>query len=428
LANQLFITDWSLSTDCADAEEAFNNFSSIYNHHHNIFFKPRTARFNKNVNKIETWMTSGLLNSRATKLKLAKLCFTNPSQQANEKYNFYCTLYNKLVRLSKKNYFASELARNVNNLKNTWNIIYKALNRNKSKGQISSLIVDNVCITNPLDVANNFNKFFTSIAMDISSSINPADCTFDEDNVEQNFSMCDQPVSYDELISAVSKLQDKKSLDFNNNSMFLVKKILPVISTPLLHVFNRSLATGTVPSKLKIAKVIPIYKAGDPNDPNNYRPISLLCTFSKILEKIVFSRLMSYLETNNIISQHQFGFRPKHSTFHPMLQIVNKAAEALNKKKFMLVIFCDLKKAFDTVDINILLKKLKKIGVNGNELRWGHSYLSNRSQFVYVNECISDLLNISVGVPQGSILGPLLFLIYIKKDQFRISKNLQLFS
>jgi hypothetical protein len=96
-----------------------------------------------------------------------------------------------------------------------------------------------------------------------------------------------------------------------------------------------------------------------------------------------------------------------------MLQIVNKATDALNKKKFMLIIFCDLKKAFDTVDINILLSKLKRIGVVDNELCWFRSYLSNRSQFVYVNECISDLLNIDVGVPQGSILGPLLFIIYI---------------
>jgi hypothetical protein len=186
-----------------------------------------------------------------------------------------------------------------------------------------------------MDIANHFNKFFTTIAMNISSAINPVNPDEEEetDNNIQKFSMCNQPVTYDELIAAISKLQEKKSLDFNNNSMYLVKKILPAIITPLLHIFNRSLATGTVPCKLKIAKVIPIFKAGDPNDPNNYRPISLLCTFSKILEKIVFIRLMSYLDHNNFISQHQFGFRPKHSTLHPMLQIVNKAAEALNKKK-----------------------------------------------------------------------------------------------
>jgi Reverse transcriptase (RNA-dependent DNA polymerase) len=135
--------------------------------------------------------------------------------------------------------------------------------------------------------------------------------------------MYNHPITYDELSLAISKLQDKKSLDLNNNSMFLVKKILPVIALPLIHVFYRSLLTGTVPKKLKIAKVIPIFKAGDPSDPNNYRPISLLCTFSKILEKIVFIRLTEYLDTNGLLSDHQFGFRPKHSTFHPMLQIVN---------------------------------------------------------------------------------------------------------
>jgi Reverse transcriptase (RNA-dependent DNA polymerase) len=146
----------------------------------------------------------------------------------------------------------------------------------------------------------------------------------------------------------------------NFNSMFLVKKIFPSVANTLLHLFNISISTGIVPKKLKIAKVIPIFKAGDTNDPNNYCPISLLCTFSKILEKIVFLRLTNDLETHNLISQHQFGFRSKHSTYHPMLQLINRACLNLNKKKFMLIVFCDLQKAFDTCNIQILLKKTSK--------------------------------------------------------------------
>jgi hypothetical protein len=173
------------------------------------------------------------------------------------------------------------------------------------------------------------------------------------------------------------------------------------------------LETGKVPDKMKIAKVIPIFKSGNVNDINNYRPISLLCTFSKILEKIVANRLTSYLNDNNLICDNQFGFRSKHSTVHPMLDLVNNAAKALNKKKIFLILFCDLRKAFDTCNIPILLKKLSKLGILGAELAWFNSYLTNRRQFVAINDAMSELLSVLIGVPQGSVLGPLLFLLYI---------------
>jgi Reverse transcriptase (RNA-dependent DNA polymerase) len=163
------------------------------------------------------------------------------------------------------------------------------------------------------------------------------------------------PVDYKELSNAVSQLESKKSTDLNDISMHLVKTVMPFISSPLLHIFYKSLELGVVPEKCKIAKVIPIFKSGDTQDMNNYRSISLLCTFSKILEKIVFIRLMKYLLTFKLLCDDQFRFRPKHSTFHPMLDILNKAAATLNKKQHLLIIFCDLKKAFDTCDVNILL-------------------------------------------------------------------------
>ena len=186
-----------------------------------------------------------------------------------------------------------------------------------------------------------------------------------------------------------------------------------MIQTPLLHIFNRSLVTGIVPSKFKVVKVVPIFKSGDTSDMNNYRPISLICNFCKILEKIVFLRLSDFLAEKNIISPEQFGFRPSHSTIHPMTQILNAAASTLNAKKHMLIIFCDLKKAFDTCNIRILLKKMQKMGITGTELLWFESYLTDRKQYVSINDCKSSLLNILIGVPQGSILGPLLFLLYI---------------
>jgi hypothetical protein len=171
--------------------------------------------------------------------------------------------------------------------------------------------------------------------------------------------------------------------------------------------------TGVVPSQLKIAKIIPIFKSGDRTLMDNYRPISLLNNFSKILEKVVYLRLSEYAESNNIITSSQFGFRKNHSTIHPLIHFVNDVSSALNKKHHAISIFCDLRKAFDTVDHHILLKKLKKIGVRGVELEWFKSYLHDRKQFVFINGKCSPLLTILLGVPKGSILGPLLFLLYI---------------
>jgi hypothetical protein len=146
---------------------------------------------------------------------------------------------------------------------------------------------------------------------------------------------------------------------------------------------------------------------------DNYRPISLLSNFSKILEKVMCNRLTTFLENNKLLSKHQFGFRKKHSTVHPILHLLNEVSEASSRKKFTLAIFCDLRKAFDTCDHNILIKKLNKLGVRGPELQWFTSYLSGRLQFVTINGTDSEKLEINKGVPQGSILGPLLFLIYI---------------
>jgi hypothetical protein len=225
--------------------------------------------------------------------------------------------------------------------------------------------------------------------------------------------MSSVPITHFEMSAALNELQSKKSTDLNNISMHLVKTTFAAISSPLLHIFNKSIEQGIVPNQFKTAKVVPVFKSGDTLDMNNYRPISLLCSFSKILEKIVFIRLMKYLNENSLLSVDQFGFRPKHSTSHPMLDILNKASNALNNKKHMLIIFCDLKKAFDTCDVDVLLRKLGRLGVGGRELDWFKSYLSDRTQFVSIDGHNSILLQILTGVPQGSILGPLLFLIYI---------------
>jgi Reverse transcriptase (RNA-dependent DNA polymerase) len=359
-------------------------------------------------------MTSGLLVSRSNKLKLAKLCFSSPSAINNQNYKNFRNIYNSLIRKSKKLYYANILETNAKNLKKTWSVLNEAINKCKSKAKITEIISNGITFNDPKSIAEQFNIYFTSVASELADSINPTDDIIDDTPCTiSRFNMSSLPILETELMEALGNLQDKKTLDLNCISMNLVKKTINCISRPILHIFNCSLTTGIVPAKMKIAKVVPIFKSGDSSDVNNYRPISLLCTFSKILEKIVSNRLTSYLNQNNLISPFQFGFGPKHSTVHPMLKLVNAYASALNNKKYFLTIFCDLRKAFDTCNIDILLKKLYKLGIQGRELLWFKSYLSNRQQFVSIDDIYSELLEITIGVPQGSILGPLLFLLYI---------------
>ena len=227
------------------------------------------------------------------------------------------------------------------------------------------------------------------------------------------FRSADIQVGHEEIFEALSQLEPKKSLDSDGLSMNFLKKCFYHILLPFKHIINLSFSQGIVPSQLKIAKVIPVFKSGDPRLMNNFRPISLLSNFSKIIEKIMYLRLMNHLNANNIISESQFGFRPGHSTVHPMIHLSNFVTRSFNEKKHVIAIFCDLQKAFDTVDHEILLKKLKKIGVSGTELKWFQNFLTERKQFVQIDDASSSLLKIIIGVPQGSILGPLLFLIYI---------------
>jgi hypothetical protein len=175
------------------------------------------------------------------------------------------------------------------------------------------------------------------------------------------------------------------------------------------------LESGTVPQECKIAKVIPIYKASDPELLSNYRPISLLPAFSKVLEKIMYKKIMSFMDSQNLFYKHQYGFRPKHSTIHPIIHLLNECAEANNtsSQNMTMSIFCDLSKAFDVINHKILFAKLEHYGIRGIAKEWLISFLSHRNQFVQLGKYKSNILHIGCGVPQGSILGPLLYLIYV---------------
>ena len=221
------------------------------------------------------------------------------------------------------------------------------------------------------------------------------------------------PVTEEEVIKITNDFQPGKAVGYDNIPMLLIQKTIHVIAKPLSHIINLSFSSGIVPDQLKISRVIPLFKSGSKSSFDNYRPVSTLPSFSKILEKAFYNRLYSYLTESNILCSNQYGFRKRYLTAFALIDLHDKISAALDNKKLAVGLFMDLSKAFDTVNYDILFMKLYHSGIRGVASDWIKSYLSNRFQFVQFNSSASSLGKINCGVPQGSILGPLIFLIYI---------------
>ena len=260
---------------------------------------------------------------------------------------------------------------------------------------------------------NKFNKFFTGIGPKLANKIPASKQTSLEYMTSINNSFFLSPTSTSEIENEILKLDESKSTGPFSIPISILKLLRNVLSAPLEALYNTSFLTGIVPNCFKIAKVIPVFKKGPQTDLSNYRPISLLSVFNKILEKLMYKRLYNYTIQKQILYSRQFGFRASFSTSHALLSTIDKIQAAIDNHDYTCGIFIDLSKAFDTVDHEILLNKLECYGVRGHVKDWFSSYLSNRKQFVCVNHITSDEMTISCGVPQGSVLGPLLFLIYI---------------
>ena len=320
-------------------------------------------------------------------------------------------------------YYSDTLKNSEGNAKKTWDIMKEITGKQKIRSnQLPKLIEYNdKKIADKTEIAIAFNDFYISVGKNLASKIPTVPKTFESYLGHCNSEMSNNHLTTDELREAFKSLCSNKSPGVDEIDVYVVKKIFYIIEPILLYIFNLTFSTGTFPDAMKIARVTPIFKSGDKLDVSNFRPISVLPCFSKILEKLMYNRLYKYLTENNILYKKQFGFQKSHSTNHAIIELINNITNAFEKNLFTLGVFIDLSKAFDTVDHGILLHKLKHYGVTDTNLKWFKSYLTNRQQAVVYEDIKTNLLEIPCGVPQGSILGSLLFLIYIN-DIYKSSK------
>jgi len=363
----------------------------------------------------EKWFTKGLLKSSRNKDKLYRKSINKPkTDETHIKYVKYRNLFNKIKRSTKAKYYNDVLEENKNDIKNTWKIMKMAMNKINDKSNISQIIKYNSnTLTNEQDITNAFCEYFTNVGPEYARNIpntNKSPQEYLNPKIKNTIFL--NPTDPEEINKLIQKLKPKNSSGHDNISSKLIKYLKDEIKEPTSTLINKSITEGIFPDIFKIAEVVPIYKNKNSEDINNYRPISLLPTISKLLEKIIHKRTYSFLQKHNILYNSQYGFRPKHSTNDAITEYITDITENLETKTNTLSTYLDLSKAFDTIDHNILLNKLQHYGIRGNSLNWFKSYLTNRSQYVKINNCKSDIKQVICGVPQGSVLGPLLFIIY----------------
>ena len=395
------------------------------------FLPKRTRKINPRSVRREPWVSPGLLISIKHCKKLYRKYLKNQSnKQIYAKYKRYNTELKRTKRAAMKQHYNSKCTEHRENTRKLWQTINQVIKKKNNKTEvIEALIIENLQVTNGSQIVNEFGKYYSTIGKKLAQGMPRPRRTISSylSAVENNQkSIFLTPVTEVEIHKIISKLLPKHSSGLDNINNKILKELGDLIIYPLTKICNNSLCKGVFPMAMKQAKVVPLYKSKSRERTTNYRPISLLLTLSKIVEKLMYSRVYKFLCSTNQLYVSQYGFRKQHSCEHAVGELVARITKGMETGKFTAGIFLDLSKAFDTLEHDVIYAKLEKYGLRGICLQWFQSYLSGRTMLVSCkagetgNECKSETYTVSYGTPQGSCLGPLIFLIFCNDLQHHL--------
>ena len=377
-----------------------NNFLTIAEKH-------APVRQRRVKSELKPWLTKEIKRLMHHRDYLKRQSVRLTSSNYNEVYKRCKNKLNKLIKKTKEEYFKTKLS-NASHSKESWQAINELLNK-------KPINVDDQVITGDTNIADCFNQYFSSIGCKLSNNVQNIDVnpmTFVTPTESSFHFSC---ISVQETFDALNQLNLRKSPGLDGISVKLLKDTSDVIAQPLANIFNLSLQTAFFPEEWKIAKVSPVFKEGNKTDCGNYRPISVISVVAKLFEGLVYNQLRTFIADNSILVDQQSGFRSQHSTETALLGSTNEWLYNVDSGLINGVLYLDLKKAFDTVDHEIFLKKIHLYGIKGTTYAWFKSYIQNRKSICLMNGKKSHAREIRCGVPQGSNLGPILFLLYITK-------------
>ena len=412
--NPLVTSENSINLEDNNPQSSYNEFDENLHKVYNKYF-PLVKKSRKQAND-KPFITNGIKESIKSRNALFKKYLDDPSEINKQNWKNKRNRVVQILRKAESDYYASFIKNNSDNSKQLWKRFGNVLGKSKSnQSPIDKLLIDDKLITDQKTITSEFNKYFCSVGEKLASKIRDTG----SDNFKKYLTHPSQHSIYlsnitiNEIIIEINNLEQNKSPGHDEFTAKFLKISHDIISPILCDIFNICMKKGEYPNLLKIAKVLPIFKKGSKSQVSNYRPISVLSCINKIFEKILAKRIYSFLEKHQTLYEFQFGFRTGHSTTHALIEISDRLKLALNSNKMMCGLFLDLSKAFDTVNHKILLSKLDHYGIRGPAYNLLKSYLSNRKQYVKIGKHKSELREIKCGVPQGSVLGPLLFILYI---------------
>ena len=365
--------------------------------------------------KDKKWMSQGLRVSIRQKDRLYKKKIQSPTQHNIDRYKDYKSSVDTLIKAAETKYYQELFSEKSKSAINMWKALGSIISpgKKKSNNRITKLKIGDEWIENNREISNAMNNHFCTIGSKLASELpaGKAYHTYLKNGVNQSIFLA--PIHETEITLEIDKLKTKKSPGYDDISPRLLKICKDDICKPLTTLFNNSIESATYPDKLKISKVVALYKKESHYVPDNYRPISLLTSIDKIFEKLLYKRFIKFIEKQKIIILEQYGFLRKHSTISALIDNIDNIRNYIDNGEYVLSIYLDLRKAFDTVDHKILLGKLHHYGFRGHVNDLIQSYLSDRKQYTTINGVESNMQNIPMGVPQGSVLGP--FFSYIRQ-------------